>query len=43
MERYLAEHIDYYESEKMRWSDCELEQWKAGADGEYNLYMILYY
>ena len=44
MERYLAEHIDYYESEKARWADCTVDEWKNGADGNhYSSIMLCFF
>ena len=30
---YVEAHLDAYDHAKRKWSDCTIEEWKAGADG----------
>lgn len=32
-EQYLLEHVEQYEAMRKRWTTCDLEEWKNGADG----------
>ena len=30
---FVEGHVDAYEEAKKRWSECSMEEWRAGADG----------
>ena len=33
-EQYLLEHAEQYEAMRKRWTSCDMEEWRKGADGE---------
>ena len=30
---FVESHVDVYEEAKKRWSECSMDEWRAGADG----------
>jgi hypothetical protein len=36
LDAYVNSHTDKYETEQKRWEGCTMEEWVAGADGEYS-------
>ena len=37
LEECLEKHYDTYLEAKKKWSECDYDQWKAGADGPFSL------
>ena len=37
LEECLEKHYDTYLEAKKKWSECDYDQWKAGADGLFSL------
>lgn len=38
-DKFVDEHVDAYNEAKKRWSECSIEEWQAGANGESRFYM----
>lgn len=32
---YIDRHMEEYDTEKLKWSTCEMDEWVKGADGAY--------
>jgi hypothetical protein len=33
LDKYVAQHMQEYDTEKEKWVECEMEEWVKGADG----------
>ncbi len=38
---YLDQHIEKYEESVRKWSECSLEEWKAGAESRFSLVWLI--
>lgn len=32
-EKFINEHLDAYNEAKKKWSECSIEEWRAGGEG----------